>query len=186
MFWDKKDEKKSLPDLPPLKLMPQSGVEVRPIPEDDEPVEKHSLPSFPDSAMQHGFSQAAIKDAIENDSIEDSSTDERQFKTVEMEEWQAPPASFEPRDEKQEPFTPEFPKSSQKSADVFIKIEKFHSARRSLEDTKEKLRSIDEVLKRIRETKIKEEQELAAWEKEMLAIKARIQDVTQNIFEKLE
>ncbi|MBX4196367.1 hypothetical protein KW805_02150 [Candidatus Pacearchaeota archaeon] len=199
MFWDKKDERKSLPDLPPLKIMQQSGVEIRPIPsEDDEPVEKHNLPSFPDSPMRQGFSQAAIKDAVDAEAEEDSS-DQRQFKTVEMEEWSAnPPSTFEPkqeareeREEREEQMEepeplPTFQKPTQRNQDVFIKIEKFHSARRSLEDTKEKLKAIDDLLKKIREIKMREEQELAGWEKELLGIKSRVQDVNQNIFEKLE
>src|SRR3989344_775480 len=72
-----------------------------------------------------------------------------------------------------------------KNNDVFVKIDRFYSAKKSLEATESKLEEIDELLKKIRETKMREEQELAAWEKEIATIKSRIKEVTDTIFEKI-
>ncbi len=55
-----------------------------------------------------------------------------------------------------------------------------------LKETQEKLNEIDSLLARMRDIKMREEQELAVWEKEISAAKARIQDVTSNIFDKVE
>jgi len=71
-------------------------------------------------------------------------------------------------------------------ADVFVRIDKFHSARRALNEIEGRLDDIDELVKKIRETKMREEQELAAWEKDLMHIKGRIQGVSENIFEKVE
>ena len=76
MFWNKKEDKKSLPDLPPYRspgivikqsgranFMP-TGEEQKDIFNEEEEIQKHGLPSFPDSLNERGFSQAAIKDAV--------------------------------------------------------------------------------------------------------------------------
>jgi len=77
-------------------------------------------------------------------------------------------------------------KPEKKASDVFVKIDKYNSARRAMGDVKMKLVEIDELIKRIRETKIREEQEIVAWEKDMENIKARMKDITENIFEKID
>ncbi len=74
----------------------------------------------------------------------------------------------------------------QQTADVFVRIDKFHAARKSLSEIKNRLNDMDELVRRIRDTKLKEEQELAGWEKELLQIKTRVQTVAENIFEKVE
>jgi hypothetical protein len=71
-------------------------------------------------------------------------------------------------------------------SDVFVKIDKFHSARRALKGANDSLKEISELMKKIREMKLREEQELAAWEKDVANVKARIRDVTENIFEKVD
>ncbi len=74
----------------------------------------------------------------------------------------------------------------QQVADVFVRIDKFHTARKSLNEIQNRLNDIDELIRRIRDTKLKEEQELASWEKDLMQIKGRVQTVTENIFEKVE
>lgn len=74
----------------------------------------------------------------------------------------------------------------QQQADVFVRIDKFHSARKSLNEIQNRLDDIDELIRRIKDTKLKEEQELASWEKDLMQVKSRIQTVTENIFEKVE
>ncbi len=74
----------------------------------------------------------------------------------------------------------------EKHSHIFVKIDKFFSAKKALEETKMQLNQIEDILRKIREVKLKEEQELATWEKELLTAKSRIAEVTQNIFEKVE
>ncbi|MFH1803164.1 MAG: hypothetical protein ABH864_06995 [archaeon] len=74
----------------------------------------------------------------------------------------------------------------QQQADVFVRIDKFHTARKSLKEIQNRLDDIDELIRRIRDTKLKEEQELASWEKDLMQVKSRMQTVTENIFEKVE
>ena len=96
MFWDKKENAKGLPDLPPMKFTPslqEKNMAVEHDNDDAEDNEKHGLPSFPDSPMQRGFSQSAIKDAITQESTEDALVGQplqkanSAIKTVEVDEW---------------------------------------------------------------------------------------------------
>jgi len=203
MLWKKKEAKEELPSLPPLtpKLedfrfpVPSSAFEEQP---SAETPEKNSLPSFPDSAIQKGFSQTAIKEAVGEEEAETIPKIEEtpKTKTLELEEWhprELPKLNF-PEQEKEEkmpsqmqmPVSMPFKLSVEKKHDVFIKIDKFYSAKRALESVKTRLKDIEETLRKIRETKMREEQELSSWEKELSSIKARVQDVSENIFEREE
>lgn len=190
MFWNKKEDSNRLPDLPPIDIPLRNSI-PKPFQEpeeDDENYEKHKLPSFPDSPSQKKFSEVAIKDAINDKPVEKivheedlpEFPDEKslRFKTIEVDESRTkiplPPETKEIR-------TPIMPK--QKTSEVFVKIEKFNSARKSLSSIQQKVLQIEDLLKKIRETKMREEQELSNWEKEISSVKSQIQEVNQNIFE---
>lgn len=198
MFWNKKEEKKSLPDLPESDFNSQASIPKFPE-EKEEHLEKNALPSFPDSPIKKGFSQAAIKDAVSAKDEEDEDGEkfddevdqiqnQKQFKTIEMHEWsprqeQSSQLINRIAEQKQIPLPPPV-FSTQKQQEIYVKIDKFHLAKKSLEGIGQKLDEIDELLKKIRETKLREEQELTSWEKEISAAKSRIQDVRENIFER--
>lgn len=200
MFWNKKEDKSGLPDLPPLpanmsvRMDSNSKPEVMKVPpiaeevedeekEDMENLEKHNLPSFPDSPIEKGFSQSAIKDAVKTEMVHELPeppipAQDKKFKIVEEEEWTPRKPAILEEDE--------MPITSKKRGDVFVKIDKFYSAKKSINAAKIKLDEIDELLKRIRDTKLREDQELTSWEKEVGALKSKLQDVETNIFEKTE
>jgi len=71
-------------------------------------------------------------------------------------------------------------------SDVFIKIDKFKSAKRSLEITKEKLVEVEDIIKKLRETTTKEEAHLNSWERELDTVRNKVREVSENIFEKVE
>lgn len=209
MFSDKKKEE-GLPDLPPVKSAFGSPVDSDQMGGDD-----HSLPSFPDSPTHNGFSQAAIKDAVGSGEEIPGSSDDSDVKVVEMEEWspsipEAPPISHQqgigaslgapPGFEGTRQIAPQvqLPDISQrimpppvpvmnapKGVDVFVKIDKFHSAKKTLTEVKGKLNEIDDLIKKIRETKMREEQEIVSWERDLTFAKTRIQEISDNIFDKV-
>jgi len=139
--------------------------------------EKHALPSFPDSPAQKGFSQSVIKEAVTNEETDELSEAPKEsgkmYHAVELNE------------EPEEIKTPALPKPL-KNKDVYVKIDKFSSAKKALEAAQLKIDEMQELLKVIRETKMREEQELEYWEKETATAKAHIQQVTENIFSKTE
>ena len=216
MFWNKKEMRK-LPDLPPIQSPFAQNFPSERENNDDFHVEKHSLPSFPDSPMKKGFSQAAIKEAITDneegekfESIGEPLNTDQRFGTVEMNDEihekkpiiqqrhreRAPhreaPLLPPPKKEEVHELTEEYEKQvieiarpqKKEKNEIFVKIEKFQSARKSLEMIEKQIEEIDQLLKKIRETKIREEQELSSWENEITSVKARIDEVTKSIFEK--
>ena len=68
---------------------------------------------------------------------------------------------------------------------VFVKIDKYNAARKALSTAQVKIAEIDKMLKKIREARLREEQELTAWEKEVENAKARIEEAGKNLFDKL-
>lgn len=204
MLFDSKKDEKKLPDLPVPKVPypPRAGIGSPDFGEDDE--EKHPLPTFPDSPSHNKFSEAAIKDAVEDEKERDEfepispPKESKAPKIVEMEEWHPtlpkektedygePPIMKEPPPTKSLPqrVRREVP-TARASSDVFVKIDKFNSARKALAEAEQSLDEIDDLIKRIRETKMREEQELSTWEKEIMQAKAQVQNVSENIFEKL-
>ena len=212
MFRNKNKGVTGLPDLPKspraIPSMKDYDRSIPSYPEDEESdKEIHSLPSFPDSPMRKGFSQSAIKAAVSPEEQEKYLPHEAHsapafpeeaeepigsppsHKTIEMEEWK--PSNPEPAPLPSSPgfssiATPiptSVPTRLDGNKPVFIKLEKFKDARESLDKVKISLNEVEDLLRQTREIKIREDHELAAWEKEMENIKARINSVNQQIFE---
>jgi len=194
MFSDRKD-KESLPDLPPLKTPFNLADRM----DDELDDERNALPSFPDSPNHNSFSQAAIKDAV---SGEEELPDVPGGNVVEMEEWSPenverikhPPEMDEEPSHFERIGTPlevgigrrNFqPAPAIGRTDVFVKLDKFHSAKRTLAEVRDKLEEIDEMIRKVREVKLREEQEISLWEKDLLHAKSRIQEISDNIFDKV-
>ncbi|MCU0642327.1 MAG: hypothetical protein MUF61_01980 [archaeon] len=142
MFWNKKEDKKGLPELPPL------NTPSKPFEMPEEEPEKQEFPDVPK---------------------------ERTPKIKEIEEWN-PPAPAQAAEIK----------SGKKAEDVYVKLDRFHSARKALFSARDKLKELEELMKKIREARMREEQELASWEDEINSVKSKVEDVTKNIFEKIE
>jgi len=203
MFWDKKGGSGSLPDLPNDNTPPSMRDYHSHPPYDpniDEDPEIHSLPVFPHSEENENFNQNIIKSAVENpeepedepelpprihsqegepENQQDPMVMPRSSKVIELREWN-PPGSQE------EPFIPKLPMphSDSREKPIYIKLNKFREARESLEVVKIKLTEIDDLLATIKEVKIKEDKELSNWEREIESIKARIDLVNSEIFDK--
>ncbi|MCX8159086.1 MAG: hypothetical protein N3D20_02240 [Candidatus Pacearchaeota archaeon] len=167
MFWTKKEEKQ-LPDLPPLKptfLSEEPKKEAQP------------LPSFPDVPLKKGFFQTATKEAVT----------EKEYPTY--------PDTIPANEETEADIMIEkafkshpdvLSRTKGKLEDVYVKIDRFHSARKALEHARSKIEEMDILLKKIREVRMREEQELSSWEKEVSSVKNKIEEITRNIFDKIE
>lgn len=200
MLWGKKEDKKRLPDLPAFKPAQTMSQPLFPAPPAED--EKHSLPTFPDSPSSNKFSQAAIKDAVSPMQDFNEQNNDKKINVVEMDDW-AP--SMNQRDmgaEEEFPIVPKLeetektlitpiaPKPTKQSilkgSDVFIKIDKYQTLRRMLDETKTKLDEMESLIKNVRDTRMREEQELSGWEKEVMHAKSKIQEVSQTVFEKVD
>tara|TARA_Y100000310_G_scaffold345322_1_gene463777 strand:- start:6436 stop:6993 length:558 start_codon:yes stop_codon:yes gene_type:complete len=185
MLHKKEEDKSRLPDLPYQEMDSPPNLSEQ---EDELDIEKHSLPTFPDTPTHNKFSEIAIKDAVSPeehelpplpDFPEHQDEQDDKFKTIEMKEWAPHPKLKEIKAEG-------ISSSSPKSKDLFIKIDKFHSAKKALYSVRENLEEIESLLSKIRETKQREEQELNSWENEVTTAKSHIQKVTEDIFEKVD
>lgn len=193
MFWQKKENKEGLPDLPsvPVRTQFPSQTEEEFEAALNRPLNQNMRPSpLPDS-------QAKLPDLPSlGESINRDKT-----RVIEMDEWkpsQAPsrfpqlseiqPVSQGPKATHElfsYPAPQEAPRAKE-SGQLFVRLDKFQSARQSLDTINTKLEDVEELLKRIRETKMKEDAELSAWEKELQAIKSRIKSVNTELFDKVE
>jgi len=196
MFFKKKDDKKALPDLPPMQSSPLQRFPSAPI----KSVVSDEEESFPSAKIPELKKSPVVsaKEAVEDESEPPETPANKKFKAVEMEEWSPENEEEKPvrigkiekapeMEEREIPLRKEEPlRSSDKNSDIFVKLDKFRNARRALEEIKIRTEEIDSLLKKIRETKLREEQELTGWEKEISNIKSRVQDVSSNIFEKVE
>jgi hypothetical protein len=78
------------------------------------------------------------------------------------------------------------PRKEATSKEIFVRIDKYHTARKALSEIAERLEEIDENVRKIREVKLREEQELATWERDIMNAKLRIKDVSDNLFDNTE
>jgi hypothetical protein len=181
MLFGKKEDKSRLPDLPPLPSLPSKNMEMESaVPEFPEAPEERPMPKPMNQPMQPKKPKVVEME-------EWHPSNQMKFKEEEELEEEANELQEEPEEiYVQKKQTPRMIAQPQTPADVFVRIDKFHSARKALSEVQHKLVDIDELVKRIRDTKLREEQELAGWEKDILHIKSRVQTVTENIFEKVE
>lgn len=180
MFWDKKKKDSDLPDLPPSARVtlpvqrPSAALPTLPFSQEKD---MHALPSFPDSPMKKGFSQSAIKDAIDDNSEMDE----------EMEESRSREIDWAPKITQMPPMQSQLtPKRMMEAKPVYVRLDKFQAAKRTIDEIRSMLEETEMILKKVRDVKVREEQELAAWEKEMQVMRARINNVSTDIFERLE
>ena len=68
---------------------------------------------------------------------------------------------------------------------IFIKIDKFSDALSNFESIKKKVEEIGDLLKKTREVRQREKEELDSWEKEIIEIKDRIRIIDEKLFSKL-
>ena len=185
---EKRDYLAGLPDLPPLKTPFSKGI----IPQVEDKDELHDLPSFPNTRMSNVAPRAIIKEVVRRDGVKDN---------VEMNEWSPTKFSDEERMPKKsfdngtrdtgegnysENKSVKFHRDFKGKPEVFVKIEKFYSAKKTIMEVREKLNEIDGMINKVREIKLREEQELSSWEKDLGEIKNRLREVTSEIFEKVE
>jgi hypothetical protein len=172
MAWFNKKEK--VPEIPLAPRIPDFPSQRSELPE---------LPSFPSSPVNENFNNEVIKSAVHDSSGEKAveveelpqdfhfpSANENEKKTLEM----APTQTM--------PLPAEIIKSTEP---IFVRIDKFHEAKKDFEDIKKKLKEIDSVLKKVKDIKTKEDAEISGWSDEIEKAKARISGIDESFFSKL-
>jgi len=182
----------ALPEPKQLALLPKSKIPD--VPSGLPKIETNTLPILPNSEAGEKFNQEAIKEAINKPKIpiinpEPKFQEDLPNPQEYMPKFQEPI----PTQNIEEKMTLEIPditpskiqRPTRKMDPVFIRLDKFQATNETFEEIKNKVEEIDELLKKTREIKVREEEELAEWEREIQIIKSRIDLIDRNIFEKL-
>lgn len=183
MFWDRKKKETGLPDLPSLPnapALPRDRMRLPDLPENSPvPETVHQLPAFSEPLTRQGFAQAAIKDAITHSEVEEAESEivkkEPRYTILEMEE-----------SKRATSYKPAVRSRIKEAKPLFVRLDKFQSARSTLAEIRTLMTEADELLQHIRDIKTREEQELTAWEKEMQTVRARLTNVMDEIFERAD
>ena len=176
-------EKEDDEHLPPL----PGQYDVIPIIEDyykGRNEERQSLPAFPSIKESDSFSDIAIKEAINQDVSE--SSEHEQNNTENSFYTSSPivlPGSITPEIENK--TTDEIKKPPLKKS-IFVKLNKFENAQKSLNSVKEKIHEIEILLSNIKDIKKKEDSELKGWDQEFFSLKNRIRGISSDIFDNVE
>ncbi|OIO81633.1 hypothetical protein AUJ84_00620 [Candidatus Pacearchaeota archaeon CG1_02_32_132] len=184
MFWDKKEKKESneLPDLPPA---PTSRPQLPPIRVDNMnksprlselPAMNTHMESSENFTPRTKLPELPKFREMENERIVENGMEE-EFEVIHP---QIPTPRVQEFREQREIH------ESHEAGPIFVKLEKFKSAKNSIMKVQEKLKEMDELLKVIREIRTKEESELDFWEKETDALKSRLDLIARELFEKVE
>ena len=186
---EKEEEILRLPDLPKL---PELSENI-----EEEPVQKHSaLPELPNSSAGNNFNQRIIKEVITNEqktkrqfipqpptkapnqipriNLKEPRTREADDNYRRFSEFNRKPRSIE-----------EKPMLMKKAEPLFIKLDNFEGAIAIFNEAKMRLAEIETALKNIRDIKIREENELNEWEKEIETIKFRLEKIDKELFNKV-
>lgn len=154
-------ERLELPELPPFSEMQQIKEAIKPIPE-IQPLQQAAFPPIASIARRDEGIAREMPSRILTQEISEPVAVER----IERVEYERGPSKVK------EP--------------IFVKIDKFKDALANFELVKEKLAEIDSLLKKIKETRTQEQQELDSWEKEIEEIKAKIEGIDEKLFSKIE
>jgi hypothetical protein len=178
MGWFNKDKKKedvhSLPELPKLPEFPRRDI--------------HQLPSFPSNSLGEKFSQNSIKEAVMGrKEVEGGEADEFSDEGMMPEPPMPPLIKGFPEEEDEIPG--EFREAARRVKEaepLFIRIDKFEESMKTFENIKEKINSMEKMLRETRRLKEEEEKELQEWENKIKTAKSQIERIDKDIFSKLE
>jgi len=68
---------------------------------------------------------------------------------------------------------------------IFVRIDKFQAAQKEFENIKKQIKNIETILKKVKETRLKEEAEISNWSGELEKIKAQLSEIDSDIFNKI-
>lgn len=75
---------------------------------------------------------------------------------------------------------------AKRSEPFFVRIDKFQDARKNLTEIGKRLKDMENVLEKINETKIKEDEEISSWKEEMKNIRSNLSTIDQNLFSRVQ
>jgi len=179
-----------IPSLPPLSKLPNFPEMDNRNPNDNSNFISQ-LPEFPPNTIGEKFSQESIKKAVSGEKEDDENFEmnESDFEEGEQMIPKLPQKQFplmetlsnaRPISRTKEYQEPE------KNGPIFVRIDRFEEAVKSIKKIKEQLSSIEQDLEEVKKIKEKEEKEISLWEEELGIVKQQIEKIDKEIFSKVE
>jgi hypothetical protein len=181
-LFGKKEEIPKIPVAPTLPELPK--IEAAPgLPE---------LPSFPPHPKNNNFNQDMVKSAVTDTSslgnkiLEHPKPHSKEILKEEESVIPKPPVKES---------VPSLPKTPSPIKDlksehninepIFVRIDKFQSSQKNFETIKDKVREIEAVLRKIKDIKSQEEEELKGWSEDIEKLKSRLTEIDNEIFNQI-
>ena len=82
-------------------------------------------------------------------------------------------------------LSPEIESRTKSAEPIFVRIDKFQVAQKNFEQIKDKVREVEVILRRVRDTKEREDKEISSWVGDLEKIKSRLAEIDLSIFSKL-
>lgn len=163
------------------------------------------LPSFPNNASSQNLNQEIVKSAVsdlDSSPEEDNEVESQEVvKTLPKKEifqntMNIPskkemnsPIPSPPKRIEQPKITPKIMPGKNSSLNddepIFVRLDKFQSAQKSLDTIMKRISEIDFTIKEIKEVKDKEDEELSKWAKETEELKSLVSKIDDEIFGKI-
>jgi len=196
----KDSEKIELPKLPSLPDLPGDN---KPLPNPKEPVKTPTLPSFPNSHLGEKINQDTVKAAINREGGKPGKMEIPTMHSKPITKPRMTPSimslppmpkerkvrgNSKPRVLEMSDFhTPVSEPSRVSGADpLFIKLDTFEKAISNFNEIKLRVSEVETLLGNILELKAREDRELSDWETEIETIKARLEQIDHEIFERMQ
>jgi hypothetical protein len=157
-----------LPELPPLPMLPK-------FPEFKTNTNIQGIKPFPSE-------KPGTPNAIPPISSSQLSTQKKYFTPIENKT--LPEASYEPSALKFSGQEKPIPRIKE-AEPIYIRLDKFKVAILHFNEIQSKVAEIEELLKKIKEVKQKEDHELAEWAREIENIKLKMESIDRTIFSKI-
>jgi len=68
---------------------------------------------------------------------------------------------------------------------IFVRLDKFQASQKNFKEVKEKVAEIEGVLKKIKEVKAKEDEQISNWSTEIEKLKTRLSEIDSDIFSQI-
>jgi len=163
-----------IPELPPAPTLPELPGKRDGLPE---------LPVFPGGMNNESFNQEVVKSAVSNI----PSTGENKVNTG----IPAIPGTIggppeEPKIPPRPSVSPPTYKGSSEDSPIFIRIDKFKEVQEELAKINDQISEAISVVKIMKEAKEKEAEKITLWETEMKKMYAKLNEMDESIFKRIE
>jgi len=209
MGWFSKKEE--VPEVPPISNRYSSVPELPSFPRQQKTINLPDLPSFPNDSRNQNMNQEIVKSAVmdnEEHDYDDSYESQERIEEIKKELPKKDIFTSSPIIPSKESIKSTIPMPPQKhsfkqntvsmvstkkdvsptpneSEPIFVRLDKFQSAQKSLDLIKKRVLDIELTIRGIKEVKSKEDEELSKWNSETQELKSLLSEIDDEIFGKI-